>query len=226
MLQAIMMRRNYLTIILCILTLVTVKGQTKKVSCNCPKTQFAGTKADTSFNLSNGKTIVLCGYKNPDSKPTTFSEFVLAVCGQDTIIDFWEAVLTCRLKVQKDTLLVNRLENLPTGQNFKYKETIWTTEKIYFDGQRVIRRLFVNKQIRKYNQDEIKAVLKIYETAKYGLEDSKMQIANELFIATISGSNKARQYFKEFNNKFGTLDGAFKEEYIDLTAMLDLWDTK
>jgi hypothetical protein len=53
-----------------------------------------------------------------------------------------------------------------------------------------------------------------------------LEIANKLFIATISGDRKARQKFKEFNNKFGTLDGAFKEEYSDLTAMLELWDAK
>jgi hypothetical protein len=208
------------------LTLASVHGQTKKTSCDCPKTQYAGTKADTTFHLSNGKTIVLCGYKNPDSKPTTFSEFILAVCGQDTIIDFWSAVLTCRLKVSKDTLLVDDLKNLPTGKNFKYQETVWTTEKLYFRGQKTVRKLVVNRQIRKYNQDEIQTVLKIYETEKQGLDDSKMEIANKLFIATISGDKKARQYFKEFENKFGTFDGAFAEEYCDLTAMLELWDRR
>ncbi|MEO6456471.1 MAG: hypothetical protein ABIN97_20510 [Ginsengibacter sp.] len=206
--------------------MATDYGQTKKVSCHCPKTQFAGTKADTTFNLSNGKTIVLCGYKNPDSEPTTFSEFILAVCGQDTIIDFWSAVLTCRLKVHKDTLIVDQLENFPTGKNFKYKEIVWATEKIYFRGQKVVRKFIANRQIRKYNHDEIKAVLNTYETAKYGLDDNKMEIANKLFIATISGDKKARQYFKEFKNKFGTLDGAFAEEYSDLIAMLQLWDKK
>lgn len=208
------------------MTLTSVFGQTKKISCDCPKTQFAGTKADTTFHLSSGKTIVLCGYKNPDSKPSTFSEFFLSVCGQDTIIDFWGAVLTCRLKVSKDTLFVDELKNLPTGEDFKYQETVWTTEKIYFSGQKVVRKLVVNRQIRKYSQFEIQAVLKTYETAKSGLGDSKMVIANKLFIATISGDKKARQYFKEFNNKFGILDGAFKEEYSDLTAMLELWDRK
>lgn len=201
-----------------------VYGQTNTVSCDCPKTQFAGTKADTTFHLSNGKSIVLCGYKNPDSKPTTFSEFILSVCGQDTIIGFWGAVLTCRLKVHKDTLLVDQLQNLPTGKNFKYQETVWTTEKIYFRRQKLVRKLVVNRQIRKYNQDETQTVLKTYKTAKSGLDDSKMEIANKLFIATISGDKKARKYFKEFNNKFGILDGAFKEEYSDLTAMLQLWD--
>ena len=195
-------------------------------SCECPQTQYAGTKADTTFHLSNGKTIVLCGYKNPDSKPTTFSEFILSVCGQDTIIDFWGAVLTCRLKVNKDTLFVDELQNLPTGKNFKYQETVWTTEKIYFSGQNVVKKLVVNRQIRKYTEDEIQTALKSYETAKSGLDDNKMVIANKLFIATISGDKKARKYLKEFNDKFGILDGAFKEEYSDLTAMLELWDRK
>lgn len=206
------------------LTLTSVHGQTKINSCYCPKTQFAGTKADTTFQFSNGKTIVLCGYKNPDSKPTTFSEFILSVCGQDTIIDFWGAVLTCRLKFSKDTLLVDQLQNLPTGTNFKFQETTWTTEKIYFSGEIIVSKLAVNRQIRKYNQNEIQTVLKTYETAKPGLDDSKMEIANKLFVATISDDKKARQYFKEFNIKFGILDGAYKEEYSDLTAMLELWD--
>jgi len=199
-------------------------GQTEMTSCDCPKTKYAETKADTTFYLSNGKTIVLCGYKNPDSKPTTFSEFILFVCGQDTIIDFWDAVLTCRLKVNNDTLLVDELKNLPTGENLKFQETIWTTEKIYFNGQKVIRKLVVNRQIGKYNQDEIQAVLKEYEAAKFGLDDNKMEIANKLFIATISGNQISRQYFNEFEKKFGTLDGAFAEEYSDLKAMLRLWD--
>ena len=205
---------------------MTAFGQTNKFSCDCPKTEFAGTKADTTFQLSNGKTIVLCGYKNPDSKPTTFSEFILSVCGQDSIIDFWGAVLTCSLKVEKDTLFVNQLQNLPTGKDFKFHETIWTTEKIYFIGQKVVRKLLVNRQIKKYNHDEIESVLKMYETANPGLNENKMELVNKLFISTISGSTKARQYFKEFKTKFGILDGAFSEGYNDLTLMLELWDKK
>ena len=220
------MIRHHITVILAFSAFTTLYGQTKKTSCHCPKTQYAGTKADTTFTLSKGKRIALCGYKNPKSKPTTFSEFVLAVCGQDTIIDFWGAVLTCRLKVDKDTLLIDELQNLPTGKNFKYQETVWTTEKIYFRGERIVRKLAVNKQIRKYNQNEIQLVLRTYERAKPGLDDDKMELANKLFIATISGNKKARQYFNEFKNKFGELDGAFSEEYSDLTAMLQLWDKK
>ncbi|TGE23745.1 hypothetical protein E5K00_00595 [Hymenobacter aquaticus] len=220
------MTSTLIAIILTFLTLPSIYGQTKATSCDCPKTQYAGTKSDTTFHLSNGKTIVLCGYKNPDSKPATFSEFILAACGQGKIINFWGATLTCRLRVNKDVLLVDNLRNLPTGKGLKYQETVWTTEKIFFSGQKVIREVTVNRQIRKYSQDEIQTVLKMYKTATPGLNDSKMKLANKLFIATISGNKNARQYFKEFKSRFGTLDGAFAEEYHDLTAMLELWDRK
>lgn len=211
-------------IILTILTFNSVSGQGKKDTCDCPKTQFAGVTADTIFYLTNGKIFVLCGYKNIDQKPTTFSEFILAVCGQDSIIDFWGAMLTCRLKVKKDTLIVEQLENLPIGKNFVFQEAVWTIEKIYFNGQNLIRKILVNRQIHKYNNSEILTVLKAFETAQPTIDGKTMEIANKLFIATISGNKTARLYFVTFETKFGTLDGAFAEEYDDLTSMLNLWD--
>ncbi len=135
------MKRHYVTISLILLTVTSIYGQTNETLCDCPKTEYAGTKADTTYHLSNGKTIVLCGYKNPDSKPTTFSEFILSVCGQDIIIDFWGATSTCRMTVNKDTLLVDELQNLQTGRDFKYRETVWTTDKIYFNDKMLLGNL-------------------------------------------------------------------------------------
>ena len=220
------MKRLYITIVLLFLTLASLCGQSKKTFCDCPKTQFAGTKADTAFHFSNGKTIVLCGYKNLETRPPTFSEFILAECGKSEIIDFWGAVLNCRLKVEKETLLVEELQNLPTGNNFNYQEIVWTTEKIYFSKEKIVRKLAVNRKIKKYSPNEIKAVLREYEITNPGLDDSKMVLANKLFIGAISGDKKARHYFEEFDTKFGLLDGAYKGEYKDLTAMLKLWDAK
>ncbi|SFS36448.1 hypothetical protein SAMN05660206_101330 [Sphingobacterium wenxiniae] len=226
----LMIRYCIITILTILTSIVTSYGQNEERNCNCPENIMAGTteesKPDTTFHFSNGKTIILCGYKNPDSNPITFSEFILSVCEQDTIIDFWGAMLTCRLKVHNDTLFVDDLRNLPTGENLKYQETVWSTEKIYFNEQRIVRQCAVNRQIRKYDQSEINTALREYEMAKFGLDDNKMEIATKLFMATISGDKKARQYFKEFATKFGTLDGAFAEEYKDLTSMLELWDDK
>ena len=209
---------------LTVLIFPSIFGQVQKVVCDCPKTQFAATKADTAFLLSNGRTIVLCGYKIPKSQPTTYSEFVLAVCGQDTIIDFWNAALTCRLQTNKDTLLIDQLISLPTGENFTFQETVWSTEKVFFSGQDVVRKSLINRQIRKYTTSETQNVLKTYERAKAGFDESIMVIANKLFMASISGDTKARQYFTDFKTKFGPLDGAFAEEHNALTAMMSQFD--
>lgn len=218
------MKQYFIALLMSFLTWNSVQGQIKTAVCDCPKTQHAGIIADTVFHLSNGKTIVLCGYKIPGSSPTTYSEFVLAVCGQDHIIDFWSAVFTHRLSVKRDTLFVDQLHNLPIGEKFKYQESVWITEKIYFTGQKVVRGLVVNRQIRKYTKSEIQTVLKTYEMAEFGLDDRKIEIANKLFVAAISGDKKARQHFKDFETKFGTLDGAFAEEYNELTSLLNQWD--
>ena len=219
-----MIPRN-IVIFLLFLNLAPSFGQSIQ-RCDCPKTIYAGTKADTIFYLSNGKSIVLCGYKNPESSPTNYSEFVLAVCGVDTIIDFWKALLTCEVRVIKDTLLVVQLENLPLGKNFQYQETPWTFEKIYFYKGNLERKLSINKKITIYSQRQIETVIVDFESQKPEFNDKIMNLANKLFIASISGDKKARKYFFDFPTKFGPLDGAYKEEYMYLTRMLQQWDRK
>jgi hypothetical protein len=216
---------------LILLTCCTVHAQINKISCDCPKTKYAGEKAD-SFLFSNGKTIVLCGYNNPERSPKSFSEFTLSVCGQNSIIDSFHSfigtkpVITCHLKMDKDTLFIQQVANLPTGKNFVVQPTIWSNEKIYFrDGKHVIKQT-VNRNIPKYDQKKIDVVLKSFETSKPGLDSAKMELANQLLMAVISGNATARQYLKEFKTKFGNLQGIFLEEYNDLTAMLELWDKK
>lgn len=208
-----------------ILSVTTTFGQNKS-TCDCPQTRYAGTKADTTFHLSNGKTIVLCGYKNTDDHPVTYSEFVLSVCGQDTIIGFWEALLTCRLQVCKDTLLVKRLEIFPTGNHLKFQTSVWSTDKIYFEGQKPIKKLVVNRQISKYDKKEINKVLETYRTTKSEIGGEKINIAYELFIATISGNKTARKYFNHFTDKFDKIGVAPREEYDRLKRMLKQWDNE
>ena len=199
-------------------------GQSDLKTCTCPKTDLADSKADTVFKLSNGKSIALCGYRNEESKPVNFSEFVLAVCGQDQIIDFWGATQTCFVKTKKDTLIVETLVNLPVGKNLSFKQVVWGTDRIYFKDQTAVKSYSVNKKTPKYNKANILEVLKEFEAAKGSMDEKKMELTNKLFIAALSSSPTALKYFKQMEFKFGELDGAFAEEYHDLTAMLALWD--
>ena len=194
-------------------------------NCSCAKNEFTETKSDTIYKLSSGKSIALCGFRNVENNPVDFSEFVLSVCGENKIIDFWDATQNCNLRVNKDTLFVEELINLPTQENRNYETNVWGIDKIYFVKDKVIRKHLLNKNIRKYSEKEISKTLQEYENANQTLNDEKMELVNRLFIASISEDKKARKYFYEFNGKY-ELDGAFGEEYSDLKSMLELWESK
>jgi hypothetical protein len=192
-------------------------------NCSCAKNDFTETKSDTIYKLSNGKSIALCGFRNVENNPVDFSEFVLSVCGENKIIDFWDATQSCNLRVNKDTLIVEELINLPTQKDRKYEINIWGIDKIYFENNIVFKKRFINQKVKKYSEKQIAITLKEYENANEILDDEKIEIVNRLFIASISENKIARKYFNEFNTKY-KLDGAFAEEYSDLKAMLEIWD--
>ena len=197
-------------------------GQTLDKECNCPPNKFAGTKPETIFPLTNGK-IALCGYVENKDNERLFSEFVLAVCGQDKVIDFWDALTVCRITASKDTLRIEELKNLPAGDNLKFVSTVWRVEKMYFRDGQVERNSGLNKKIRRYNQREIKKVLNEYESLNKKLNYDNMDLVYRLFMATISGDKAARKYLTD-KTKLETLDGAFQEDYEELIAMLKSWD--
>ena len=191
--------------------------------CKCGENDITGTKTDTVYKLSNGKRIALCGYRNIENKPINFSEFVLSVCGEKNIIDFWDATQTCNLRTKNDTLIVEEIIDLPTKKDRNYETNIWLIVKIYFENNKVIKKHFINKNIKRYSEKEIAKTLNEYENADEKIDDRKMELLNRLFISTISENKKAREYFYKFKDKY-KIDGAFSEEYNDLKAMLEVWD--
>jgi hypothetical protein len=205
--------------------------QIKSPNCNCPQSKYGNdTKADTVFHLSNGKSIALCGSRDNDIEKEKgkvyFSEFVLVACGEKQVIKFWGAVETCQLRVMKDTLIVETLCNLPTGKNMAFKWTVWTIEHIYFKNGKVINDFKVNRKIPKYNQQEIQTALRQYEQANKEITDANMEISDKLFMAAISGNQKARAYLIAFKHHFNNvLDGSYAEWYDDARRRLKLWDT-
>jgi hypothetical protein len=185
-----------------------------------------GQRPDTTFSFSNGNEIILCGFKEVDNNQSYFSEFILQVCGQDSIVDFWGAVQTCRLSKVQDTLKIVETKNLPTGINRSFVRTDWYIEKISFRQGKLIRSSSVNWNIRKYSRQEIKQTRKEFETAPKTYDEHRMHLAYRLFISTICGDKTSLKYFKDFAKKFGALDGGDLEEYKDLEAMLSLWGIK
>ncbi|MGC3943793.1 MAG: hypothetical protein QM762_04500 [Chryseolinea sp.] len=199
-------------------------AQNPDLNCNCPPNKFAGTKPEAVFTLPNGK-IALCGYAETKDNEKLYSEFVLAACGDKKIIDFWDAITTCRIVTNNDTLRVEELKNLPTGDDLKFVSTVWNIDKLYFKNGQVQRNTSLNRKIRKYSQQEIKSVLAEYEHLNRKLDYNDMDLINKLFMAAISGDKTARKYLTD-KNRFEYFDGAFKEDYDELIAMLKNWEER
>lgn len=217
--------KRYFNILISIFLISTCLASNNE-KCNCFQFQseFGIRQDSVIFNFSNGKSIILCGFYN--EKEAHFSEFTLSVCGHDNTIGFWGAVKDCKVKQEGDTLLIDELKDLPVGNSLDYAKVIWTTNKIYFEENNLINKLVVNRDIKKYNQNEIQLVLSDF-LSNYEKKDipiAKEIILNRIFIACISGSQDAEMYFNDIEKYFGVLDGIYKEEYNDLKDMLQLWN--
>jgi WD40 repeat protein len=213
---------------ICLLLFIPVFafGQAKSPDCKCAASIYAARKADTVFQLPGNVSIASCGSeeKNIIKGKVLFSEFVLSVCGSDKIIKFWDAVTICNVKTLKGALLVETLVNLPVGSNMKYKETVWTTERIYFSKGKLVRDSVINPHLPKYTASQVNYVLSRYKHTPNANNDVTIELADKLFISIVSGSPKAKEYLVNFRKKFTTLDGVYQEDYDSLMRMLQLWE--
>jgi hypothetical protein len=227
------MRRSTPFLLILLLLNVYTYGQLKECECICPKRHFSEAREpDTVFYFSNGRAIGLCGYREIDSASNkiSFYEFNLFVCGQNSIIASGGWFLqNSKLEKIRDTLILKDCPFLPTGKNFKEEETPWIIEKIYFIHGKAKITKRINRNIRKYNRQEIQKVFAEYERIKpshSNFDDSTIELVYKLFVATISGNIKARKYFFDVPQKFSGLDAIYGEMYSDLKHKLSQWDKK
>lgn len=190
--------------------------------CKCPKNDYTGTETDTIYNFSKGEKIGLCGYRNDDK---TFSEFVLVDCKNKKIINFWGAVETCNIYLKKDILLIEELVAIPIKSK-EYEIAVWSFFEICFSDNKLKTKKYLNKNFPKYNSKKIEEILNEYENQKKVIDDETMILINKLFICSISGSEKAKNHFKNIDSEYKYLDGAFREEYNDLKNMLSEWESE
>jgi hypothetical protein len=210
---------------LCVLSNFPAYGQWNyKQDCRCVADAVAGTSEknwpDTVFTFSPSSRIVLCGFKDTSYGELLYTEFIMAVCGCDYSIAYWNASQFCRLKFKKDTLFVENIKRLPVGPDRSYQNVSWSRELITFRFERVQRKLEVNKNIRRYSKEEIQQTLDEYKKAEPG---KRQELMDKLFIAAISGSKSAAKYLRELKEKDGPLRKELVNIYDDLSDMLALW---
>ncbi|TDS17686.1 hypothetical protein [Sphingobacterium paludis] len=201
-----------------------VFAQVSDSRCDCPENKFAPTQPEAFFHLSSGESIALCGYRADDDARDLFSEFVVTVCGSDTILDFWDASLLCEVRQIGDTLFIGQIASLPIGMEYAREDIAWLIEKITLAEGTLDRKLQLNTDVRRYSRSEIDTVLRQYEQADSVPNEYNMALVARLFIATISGDTMARSYFMRVRERFGIQDGAYSQEYRFLQHMLAHWD--
>ncbi len=200
--------------------MLTLKAQTKK--CECIVYGSKKVKADSIYTFSNGKSIAICGYR--EGNPNVFSEFYLNRCEMDSSLGFWDALRDCSVSLENDTLFIKEFKLMANGSNRKILANVYTIEKFYFKQDALQRTLIINPELKMYNQENIDLVLKKYESTKGEMSEDKIDLAYELFYATISGSKKAAEYFRKFDKKFFIPGGAYLEEWQDIQEMLKTWN--
>lgn len=205
---------------------VSSTGSPNEECEKCTATTVAGPEPDTAFNFSNGSKLLLCGYSESREGKKIYSEFVLSDCGNDSIIDFWSAVEEYEILFGQDTLQLHKVELLAIGNERELIREKWLTEYFYYDSGKLQRIKKLNPKI-KYSQSQIDQSLKEYELTHWKTQiegseeytEEKMELANRLLIAAVSGSEQAEQFFKEFDSKFKP-DGAYAEWYHEMADML------
>jgi len=211
--------KKYILFIIILLGVLTSNAQT--TNCECIIHDSKKAKADSVYTFSNGKSLAICGYR--EGNPNVFSEFYLNRCDLDSSIGFWDALRDCKVTLEDDTLIIREFKLIANSTNQDLIVNVWIVEKFYFEGNKLKMKTLINPDIKLYTKTETNKILERYELAKGELNEDKMLLANQLFVAMISGSNDAFKYFKNFEKKFSLADGYFKEELDDLENMYLLW---
>ncbi len=211
--------KKYILFIIILFGVLTSNAQ--KTNCECIVHDAKKVKADSIYTFSNGKSIAICGYR--EGNPNIFSEFYLNRCDMDSSLGFWDALRDCKVTLENDTLIIREFKLIANSPNQDLIVNVWTIEKFYFEGNKLKMKTLINPDIKLYTKTETNKILERYELAKGELDEDKMLLANQLFVAMISGSNDAFKYFKNFEKKFSLADGYFKEELDDLENMYLVW---
>ncbi len=212
--------KKYILFIIILFGVLTSHAQT--TNCECIIHDAKKVKADSIYTFSNGKSLAICGYR--EGNPNIFSEFYLNRCDMDSSLGFWDALRDCKVTLENDTLFIREFKLMANGGNREVLANIYTIEKFYFKQGELKRNLIINPELKMYNQESINLVIKKYESTKGEMSEDKIDLAYELFYATISGSKKASEYFKKFDKKFFIPSGAYLEEWQEIQEMLKLWN--
>lgn len=215
------MKTASFSILLSLLSLVATAQE-----CNCPPGVGDDAQTLKTFHFSNGKEMGICGFNTIEGTDTSYTRFSLFLCGDSKPIETWGENITCKLERTKDALLVKEMYNLPVGQSFS---TLWRpfyVHKYTFTNGKVTETEYFDKQLPRYNKEQIAAAIQQYKDLPPTANEQTMKVANMLFWAAVSGSKETESLLATIPDKFGPFDNVIGEEWKQINAVYTRWKTK
>jgi hypothetical protein len=195
-------------------------GQGKQ-PCHCPATMY-GTKMQR-YDLADGKSLAVCGYREKNKKDTIYDGFVLFQCGRKEILDEEDETSSCKIAQLNDTLILSEFYILPIGKNFEMVSLPFRIHKFFSRPSKIADTTYFRSDLPKYSTARINTVLRQYAHLTGKDNDSVNLVAHWLFWAYVSGSSQAEKYLRGMKSKFGPFDGAIAEEFEETWATYELW---
>jgi hypothetical protein len=173
------------------------------------------------FNFSNGKSVSICGYKDPDlqTENLNISEFNVFDCKSGESYVEYGAMENCILITKKDTLTIQLLKFLPTGENWKWK-SVQIAEQVITTDLNKIKVLEINTKykpthIENKQQSGFLNSLKQGQGFGNNWEDD----LGRLEVLSLVGNEKAWEILKNYETFTGKqTDGAIAEQWKDAVA--------
>ncbi|SEP57169.1 hypothetical protein [Flavobacterium urocaniciphilum] len=175
-----------------------------------------------TFEFTNGKKIIVCGYLETESEDITISEFNIFDCETEKPLVEYGATRICKIVKKKDTLQINEYTNLPILKNFEWKlvkigkQTITTK-----NNQFIISKIVPD--LEKFQIDEVVAE-KFLKNLKKGQgfgENWETEICF-LEVLSLKGNEKAWNILKNYETFIGQeTDGAIAETWKDAVSLVE-----
>lgn len=174
-----------------------------------------------TLSFSNGKSISVCGYKNPDSKTDKLliSEFNVFDCLDGSQLVQYGAMDNCILETKKDLLKIYLLKHLPVGENWKWKPIKIAEQKIIADSD----KLKISEIVPSFKPVKINKVVQIsfLDNLKEGegFGGNWEENIGKLEVLSLNGNERAWNILKDYETFTGEkTDGALAEMWKEAIA--------
>ncbi len=200
------------------------KESEKKCNCYNGIGSSENDKPILTFDFSNGKSVSICGYKNPDSKynELLISEFNIFDCLNGKQFVEYGAMENCLIKTEKDTIKIQLLKFLPIGENWKWT-SIKVAEQIIIPDLNDLKISELNASYSpiRINNGQQRDFLNSLKNGQGFGEDWEENIG-KLEVLSLSGNDKAWEILKNYEEFTGQqTDGAIAEMWKEAIATVE-----